>query len=487
LSAEEPVAFAVLAGDAAGEEVAAALRNALAPGRRDATVFLPTSRGLAFFDAPPAQARQLDSDWAASVPPSARPVFVAFDEPGLEDWIPGLDALLFIAVPGPERQRSYAPWGGQVRTVVTADPRRLADFTIATFNAEDYESPFGGPATTLQGPAPEGPQPGAELPAPGPAPGDSPFLHLEHRLGPTLPPRPLAVPPSPELAVRLPASLRRLVTRERHEFDPGLAAGLLEVAPLVVVVASRKGGVGKTASAAGIAVVGGIAADARGARAALVDGNIGNPAAWGDLNVPGDAATVRAVISHLNSNLEPPVPAYANTPGLACYREDRLQADGYALDEVRRLRQYLCRRHALVVVDMPNRLPGPQSAEGEVAGHWLAQADVVVLPTDAGPEGMLGVEEYLDELEALGRRPGGRAIPAVVCFLAPQSREVRSNSKLRASLDALAVRAAAVVHVPRDEKAVLALWTERSITQVSPRLRRAYSELTKAVFNAART
>ncbi|MHB8507141.1 MAG: hypothetical protein ACYDGR_00640 [Candidatus Dormibacteria bacterium] len=502
MSAESPhITFTVLLpgvdGERAGRVLADALRQ---PAAELAAVFLPGVRGKQFFDCPPEVSARLDAEWATRVGRDSTPVFVAFDEPGLEEWIPGLDGLAFVGVADLAAGRRYRPLGPQVHAVASLDPVVIAEYAIQSMLVQSGGSaphfrddlefsdwwvdsvsrPEVAPLPSTSGdPAP------AHLAVP-----DSGFAHLARAvMPPANPSETLAAPTVDSPGTAGGGFLKKLALRtsRRDPMPADLAPSLLACAPLVVVVASRKGGVGKTASSAGIAVVAGMAMDATGAKAALVDANVGNPAAWGDLNVPDQAATVRACVGRLNANLEPPLPAYANTPGLACYREDRHHSEGYAADEIARFCDYLCRRHSVVVVDMPNRLPGVQSAEAEVAMHWLALADVLVLPTDAGPEGVIGVGEYLDEVERLSDAPGlSRAIPTVVAFLAPQSRAVRNNPRLAEELSKLEDRAGSVVWVPRDEKAVLALWTERSITQVSPRLRDAYIRLTGAVVDAVR-
>jgi cellulose biosynthesis protein BcsQ len=264
-----------------------------------------------------------------------------------------------------------------------------------------------------------------------------------------------------------------------------LAYGIQHKKPLIIAVGSRKGGVGKTASAAGLAVVFGISINqATRGKVALIDGNIGNPAAWGDLKVPATSATVQSCIEALNHSEEPPLPAFANTPGLACYREDRDHSAAYAAIEIQQFCSYLSPRYDVIIIDLPNRLPDPQSAEGQVTMHWLDLANVLVIPTDANPEGMLSVMEYLDEVDKMADDKEDDRPPIVVPFIAPQTREVRKDPGLIHALEQIEQRGAQVVWIPRDEKAVLALWTERSIADVSPTLRDAYVSLAGAIVNA---
>jgi len=526
LSAERLAAIVLLPGEA-GAEAAELMASAIDPSvALRPVIFAPEVRGKAFFECQGDAARRLDATWASAVAGQVIPVFIATHELAFEQWVPGLDGLAFIAVEDEEVARNYRAMGARVHALVSRDTRnliaavisRLAElglrgFTAVATTAEKRSSdaseltvavpvvaaPRASDLGETRAVVPAGahlPQVAATRLAPPGAATASPFEYLAQASIPLVDVEPSAAGGASardESAGTVPVDLRSALLarlfrpgRQRATSPRELGGRILQVAPLVVVVASRKGGVGKTASAAGVAVICGLALDQRGASAALVDANIGNPAAWGDLNIPVEAATVRSCISRLNANLEPPPPAYANTPGLACYREDRDQAEGYAADEIHRFCEYLCKRHGAVIVDMPNRLPGMHSAEAEVALHWLVLADVLVLPTDAGPEGIQGVNEYLDECERTLRRHQSRGgtTPAVVPFLAPQTRQVRNTRRLREELTRLADRTEAIIWVPRDERAVLALWTERSITQVSPRLRDAYLSLTDAVIDA---
>lgn len=247
--------------------------------------------------------------------------------------------------------------------------------------------------------------------------------------------------------------------------------------PLTVAVVSRKGGVGKTASAAAIAAIFGEAVDGIGATACLVDANIGNPDAWGRLEIQGTATTMRQVVTSLMSGHEPPAPAYARTPALAVYPETRDAGDGYAPAQIQRVAHYLRNRHAAVVVDLPNRLPSFTSAEAAIAAAWIAEADVVLLPTTADPAALTGVLEYL-AAESV------RMKPVVVPYIVPRMREVRNAPEIRALLEEVRVRTFAIANVPDDDRATLALIRHRAITEISPPLRQAYLRLAEIVARA---
>jgi MinD-like ATPase involved in chromosome partitioning or flagellar assembly len=248
--------------------------------------------------------------------------------------------------------------------------------------------------------------------------------------------------------------------------------------PICIAVVSRKGGVGKTASAAAVAAIFGEAVDPLGATACLVDGNIGNPDAWGRLEIRGVAPTMREVITRLMNGQEPPGPAYAQTPALAVYPEARDAGDGYAPAQIQRVSSYLRTRHSSLVVDLPNRLPAFTSAEAAMAASWIAESDVVVLPTTADPAALTGVLEYL-AVESMRQKP------VVVPYIVPRMKEVRNAPEIRSLLEEVRVRSFAVVDVPDDDRATLALIRHQAITEISPPLRQAYMRLAETVVHAA--
>ena len=218
------------------------------------------------------------------------------------------------------------------------------------------------------------------------------------------------------LRARLPALARR--SARPTASDAEIAALLVARAPTLVVIGSRKGGVGKTSHAAGIAIVAGTVLDSVGHSAAILDANVANPDAWGQLNLPSQAASVRDVATALTNGVEPRPPIHAVTPALACYPERR---DGveYSRTEIRRLAEYLRGRYALVVVDMSNRLPDPTGGpEAAVAAYWLDEADALVLPTGSSRQDFNGVLDYLD----VPKLP-----PTVVPYIAASARRNRRH------------------------------------------------------------
>lgn len=252
-----------------------------------------------------------------------------------------------------------------------------------------------------------------------------------------------------------------------------LAALLLSRPGRVVVVGSRKGGVGKTSHAAGMAIAAGTVLDTVGHVAALVDANIANPDAWGQLRLPEHAATVRDVVTALAGGVPPPPPVHATTPALACYPERREGAE-YGRTDIRRLAAHLRAHHALVIVDMSNRLPDPTGGpEAAVASHWLDEADALVLPTAMSRQDFNGVLDYLD----VGGLP-----PVVVPCIVSGARRNRRHPMTREYLETIAARVDRVIEVPDEADRVrLAGMDGVPVQQVSAKMRDSYREMLLAV------
>jgi len=239
----------------------------------------------------------------------------------------------------------------------------------------------------------------------------------------------------------------------------------------VVVVPGRKGGVGKTVTAGAIAQLVGYALGDTTGSAAIVDQNIGNPDQWGRLDIPSSAGTVRQLMAALSSGMElPPTPAWAKTPALAVYPEDRGSVDAYPPGLIQRFVHQLRERHVFIVIDLPNRLPDYSSAEAAICAAYLDLADLVILPTTDDPSALLGAMEYLDIPSMRGKR-------VVVSHITSSDRQLRRHPVVRELLNEIAQRVAAVETIPRSEKATLAIVKGVSILEISSNLREAYVRL----------
>jgi MinD-like ATPase involved in chromosome partitioning or flagellar assembly len=524
---------------------AAALARLAPPGTVEALV-APVA-GTAFLSAQGRAGAELDDWWQRTATSPGRPVVLAAHEGELPRWIPGLDADFIVAVPDEETLAIYRHLPN-VTATVDDDPRQLAELALRGLLPPEparepapYAMPAEAPAWQRPPPAPPAgspvPPPPARRPRPGPSgldpapaarqpvPGErgtpdrpaiiDPF-DLLTRAEPVTPggptaggpggpaasapeaaplsrrslledqqPRPMALAAEPRPRngpVRPSLDPRQILDRLGHgrraPVSAELGQAVLGCKPIVAAVVSRKGGVGKTASAAAVAAILGEAVDPFGHTAALVDANVGNPDAWGRLDVEGQPPTMRDLVRSLMAGQEPPSPAFAETPALAVYPESREAGDGYAPAQIQRAAGYLKSRHAAVVVDLPNRLPAFTSAEAAVAAAWIAESDVLVLPTTADPTALLGAMEYLDADSVQGK-------PVVVSYIVPRVRQIRDAPQVRGMLDRIRSSVAALVEVPDDDRATLALIRRVAITEVGGELRQAYVALATRVVEAA--
>ncbi|HYA00229.1 MAG TPA: hypothetical protein VEK76_07735 [Candidatus Binatia bacterium] len=532
--AADAIAFLILLDDAPD---AAALASLLAGAWRGdaavpALVLTPPVRGLGFFADEERQA-ELDAWWSAHVPRSAHPIYLLLDAPGLEEWLPGVDGTFYIGVRERDRLATFASLAGRrvrAEAILCSGPLDLAAVVmhdlsgvrggrLALFDSAEALGmaalspsfplrPLGQLTQPRSGSGFWRPSP-SSAPAPWPlasagvAPAARPFqppsLKAESLLpaatgSPTPGPpsgcwpppasgephpsaaQPAGTPPGLTRGLRIAgrAGLERIRRRGfRPRPDAELARQLAARGPTIVVTGSRKGGVGKTSFAAGIAIVAGSVLDQIGHRACIVDANIANPDAWGEMHLPPEAATVRETIAALLANREPPPPVHAATPALACYPEVR-EAGEYSRTAIRRLADHLRRRYTLIVVDMSNRLPDPTAGpEAAVAAYWLEAADVLVLPTTSSRADFNGA---LDYLEVVGLPP------TVVPYIVPDTRRLRDNPTTLEYVKAIRRAAERVVEVPDEANAVrLAGMEGIPVAQLSVRLRLAYRELTEVI------
>jgi MinD-like ATPase involved in chromosome partitioning or flagellar assembly len=428
---------------------------------------IPPVRGPRFLAASGAAAAELDAWWQASGGAGRRPVVLLSHEDGLPELLSGLDAEFLVAVPDQRTLGSYAGLH-DVLALVMPEPWRLAEVALERYGLESSleAPPPPDPFHLLAG---AGPLAAPLQPSPRP-------LTRGAVLGPSVD-SPSRRRRSPHGAISLGQFFDRLSQLRRPVLGPQLGQAILARKPLLAAVVSRKGGVGKTASAAAVAALLGEAVDEFGHTAALVDANIGNPDAWGRLDVRGQAITVREIVGRLTRGEEPPSPAYAETPALAVYPESREAGDGYAPAQVQRLAGYLKARHAAVVVDLPNRLPSFSSPDAALAAAWIAEATVVVVPTTADPAALLGVTEYMNAPSLSGK-------PVVVPYIVPRLRQIRTAPEIRELLERVRSAGATVVEVPDDDRATLALIRRTAITEVGLALRQAYVTLATRVVEA---
>jgi MinD-like ATPase involved in chromosome partitioning or flagellar assembly len=493
--------ISLLRDEVEAQALAHQLERVSRPSARTPMVFLvPGVRGLDFF-ASAASQPAVDRWWASHVPPSAMPVYLLRHEHGLAEWLRGLDGVFMVAA-HQSVAAAYSSW-----TVIDADhesaPSALANAAIGLFGmppepvqpsvADIFDrtaapmiaaatsasrAGYGRPRlpTLLRIDGAEESEPGgASVAAPDPfdllaaesarSEAQSPSMG-SHSDGGLRRPRSAAA----GIRSRLPLLARR---SKPGMTDAALAALLVNRAPTLVVLGSRKGGVGKTSHAAGIAIAAGGVLDSVGHQAALVDANIANPDAWGQLSLPAHAATVRDVAAALGNGTEPPLPIHGATPALACYPERRDGAE-YSRTDIRRLAAHLRARYTFIVVDMSNRLPDPTGGpEATVAAYWLEEADALVLPTATSRQDFNGVLDYLDVSDLP---------PTVVPCIMSSARRNRRHPMTRQYLDSITARVQRLIELPDEADSVrLASMEGAAVQDLSPRMRRAYRDLTEAV------
>ena len=523
----ETFAFISLLRDDADARGLARMLEVLARSGATPAVFLvPDVRGVEFFAARERQPH-IQGWWARHVPDRAIPVYLLAHQQGLAAWLRRGDGVFLVAA-DEGCERAYAP-GTVVRSGLDGAALALAEAVVTRYGSAGGDSGAvgpdifdlrdagiiarirgdGGERPRVAGAGPRGastaaPHPNATRTRPRGRPALPPLLDMvaaaaspgqgspsgagdplvalaaeSARLEAASPAWNQPGHPAADTErvkparIRRPGLLRGGARRGAMVAGSELAALLLARAPTIVVVGSRKGGVGKTSHAAGMAIAAGEALDSVGHMAALVDANIANPDAWGQLNLPGHAATVRDMVAALTSGADPPPPIHSTTPALACYPERREGVE-YSRTDIHRLALHLRVRYAFVVVDMSNRLPDPMSGpEATVASYWLEEADALVLPTAMSRQDFNGVLDYLD----VAGLP-----PTVVPCIVSNARRNRRHPVTRQYLDVITERVEHVLEVPDEADSVrLAGMDGVPVQDVSTRMRAAYRSLTEAV------
>ena len=477
--------FVVLTEEPKAAQSMEVLRSRLDPEPvAPASCVKPPVSGLGFITAAGELSEMLDIWWSHNVPADSLPVLLMLHEPGLERWVGGLDAEVLVGVAREDELPLYAGIP-EARALVTQDGQVLAEQAMA-----GHAEYFSGAGRSGEVPArPEGGTPYRPR-----ASQSSPGVTRDH-LAPTAP----APAESPAPAQPAPASrpggwtrdLRGLLSR----LTPGAAGSWVpeELARLalshqtgkIVGVSSRAGGVGKTAVAAALGIIYGEAVQESGWCAAVVDQNIGNPDQWGRLSLNPQVRTVFQIMADIEAGREWTVPAWNRTPALAVYPERRDLGDGYAPGQIERFAAQLRLLHMITVVDLPNRIPAFSSAEAAVCAGWVAVSDLMLLPTTDDPTRLQGVLEYLDAPLVRGDPQAGyRPVRVIVPYIRSTLKEVRQDPGVRGLLEHIRRRVVAIVEVPKNERATLAIVRGQPITQVDASLRSAYVELALTVARA---
>ena len=481
-------AVVVLLDDEESADAVARMLSDLCVERGNVIARIPPVRGIAFFSESGAQA-ELDAWWDSQIPKGAQITFVLDDQHGIAEWLRGLDGQSYVGVASPTRLRAYEDQA-MAKAFMARSPLDYAAAVMSDLVGEgvydeveaartrSLAAAFNGAVVSTSGTPADG-HLGTTAPAPDPfdlliamslGQADAAAATMRPSVRSTTEPQ-----VSANHGLRLPAWTRRLGARRASTVsaEAELANLLVRRGSTIVAVGSRKGGVGKTSHAAGVAIVAGAALDAVGRCTAIVDANIANPDAWGQLNLPPGAATVRDMIVALVADQEPPRPVHASTPALACFPEAR-ETSEYSRTEIGLFVAWLRLRYPLVVVDMSNRLPDPTAGpEASAAAYWLEHADVLVLPTAASKQDFNGVLDYLDVRDLP---------PTIVASLVPRTRRNREHPLAKRYMTAIAQRVYRVVDMPDDAERVRYAGMEGvPVETVSGSLRGAYRELAEAI------
>ena len=286
--------------------------------------------------------------------------------------------------------------------------------------------------------------------------------------------------------------LRTFLGSRRREPDIDIARigqGLVGLHDTIVVVGSRKGGVGKTTESLGLGFLGAQAVEALGGCALLLDANLTNADVSVQLRLSASAPTVRDLVKALMTNAPAPTPVSALGTALSVYGENR-ETERYTPLEIDTLARHARAYYTLTVVDLPNATPGIEDKSEAVVDAWLPHADVVVIPLDtsaASFEGAADMLRAISDLQASGRLTRGSDV--VVSFLSPRDLDVRRlRPELSATLDQLEALGATVVDVPGSPRLALIDWgtDPTPLTEADPAVTQAYWRILASVVAARR-
>ncbi|HLH67564.1 MAG TPA: hypothetical protein VKY90_00645 [Candidatus Dormibacteraeota bacterium] len=463
----------------------------------------PPVAGLAFITTVGQVSEMLDDWWVANVPEGSLPVLLTLHEPGLEDWVPVLDAEVVVGVPREEDLGLYAR-AANVRALVASDPRAVTAHAMRCY-PEWFRDEGATPSDDSVGvlpdvdPFPATVRMGGVLSAGGghreealsgrtrglPSEAGGPWSIGGAFTGRSMD----GIRDDRDRGEERHASLRSLA-----ETDPVDQAGdslvpreLMDLALAhrtgrIVGVTSQGGGVRRTAIAAALGVVYGEAVQESGWYAALVEQTGGEVGQWRRLGLTGPARTVNEIMADVEAGRRWPIMAWDRSPALVLYPERPGVEGGYGSEQIERLASRLRQLHCMSVVDLPGRVPAFTSAEAALCAGWTSVSDLLLVPATDDPAGLQEVLDYLDApLVAGDERAGLQPVPVIVARLR-SPRRGHEEPAARAMLEVIQRRVTAVVEIPEDEPASLAV--TGGLAAVEPSLRQAYIELALVVARA---
>ena len=113
---------------------------------------------------------------------------------------------------------------------------------------------------------------------------------------------------------------------------------------------------------------------------------------------------------------------------------------------------------------------------------WVAVSDLLLLPTTDDPTRLQGVLEYLEAPLVKGDGSAGyRGVPVIVPYQRSPLKSIREDPGVRRMLEEIGERVVAVVEIPKNERATLAIVKGQPITEVDASLREAFVTLALTV------
>ena len=263
-----------------------------------------------------------------------------------------------------------------------------------------------------------------------------------------------------------------------------IGQALVSAHDTVVLVGSRKGGVGKTTESLAVGFLAAQAVEVIGGAALVVDANLTNADITVKLRLPDSAPTVRDVVNALSANSMPPTPVAVQGSTLRVLGENR-ETERYTGLEIEALVGDIRNRYTTAVVDLPNAVPGLEDKAEAAVEAWLPHADVVIIPIDTSIASFEGAADMLAAINDLKERRGGSYNPGVViAFLRPNDIDPRRIAPdLAATLDGLSELGAQVVDIPASSRMAMVDWSNKRtpLVDADPKVTRAYWSLVAAV------
>lgn len=255
----------------------------------------------------------------------------------------------------------------------------------------------------------------------------------------------------------------------------------------VVIVGSRKGGVGKTTISLAMGFLAARAVEAFNHEVLVVDANLTNADIAVKLRLQEGSPTVRDYVTALSANATRPEPVTVAGSKMRVLGENR-ETERYSGLEIESMVVDFRQCYTLTIGDMANAAPGLEDKSEAAMEGWMPHADVVIIPIDTSTASLEGAGDMMAAINDLRQRRGRDDIPGVVvAFLRPDDVDPRKVApELAAILDDLTEVGAQVVDIPSTSRMAMVDWNPDQVPLVDadPKVTRAYWRLLAAVIAA---